>query len=173
MATGYYRIELDYCLDIDEVAELMIAASGGWTNSFQPRASRLGTKQYSAHNWIGEVMMPGTASGPGPGTASGLGSQVVIGITDYEYFVRKYRHNGRHNGRRMGHRHFWARGRHSAVLQVVDFFKAVIPRTLWRDVWIPEDERRMWAKVEADTIIPKITVAEARTQAELLAAERP
>ena len=155
MANGYYRIELDYCLDIDEVAELMIAASGGWMNSFQPRASRLGTKQYSAHNWIGEVM-----------TASGPGSQVVICITDYEYLGR----SNRHNDRRMGHRHFFAKGRHSAVLLVVYFFKAAIPSKLWRDVQISEDERRMWDKVEAGTIIPKITVAEARTQAELLRA---
>ena len=158
MATDYYRIELDYCLDIDEVAELMIInASGGWMNSFQPRKSRVGTKQHSTHNWKGQVMMPGTAPGPG--------SQVLIGITDYEFFRMKHQRS-----RRVGHRHFFAKGRHSAVLRVVDIFKAAIPSTLWRDVQIPEDERRMWAKVQAGTIIPKITVAEARTQAELLVA---
>ena len=154
MATDYYRIELDYCLDIDEVAELMIInASGGWMNSFQPRKSRVGTKQYSPHNWKGQVMMPGTAPGPG--------SQVLIGITDYEYFG----HKNDHNGRRVGHRHFFAKGPHSAVLRVVYFFKAAIPSKLWRDVQISEDERRMWDKVEAGTIIPKITVKEAQTQA--------
>ena len=160
MANGYYRIELDYCLDIDEVAELMIAVSGGWMNSFQPKETdgRVGSAHYSAHHWIGEVKMSGTGSGPG--------SQVLIGITDYEYFG----HKNDHNGRRVGHRHFWARGPHSAVLRVVYFFKAAIPRTLWRDVQISEDERRMWDKVEAGTIIPKITVKEAQTQALLLVA---
>ena len=160
MATDYYRIELDYCLDMDEVAELMIDASGGWMNSFQPRAlrSRLRTPQYSTRNWRGRVMMPGTGSG--------LGEQVTIGIRDYEYFGR----SNRQNARRVGHRHFFAKGRHSAVLGVIDIFKAAIPSTLWRDVQIPVDERRMWAKVQAGTIIPKITVAEARTQAELLVA---
>ena len=163
MATSYARIELDYCLDMDEVAELMIEVSEGCATRACRQVKMPG--HYSAHDWMFEVKMPGTASG--------LGEQVTIGITDYEYFGRAYRHNGRHNGRRMGHRHFWARGRHSAVLQVADIFKAAIPSTLWRDVQIPEHERRMWAKVQAGTIIPKITVAEARTAAELLAAERP
>ena len=168
MATGYYRIELDYCLDIDEVAELMIAASGGWMNSFQPTETdgRVRGVHYSTHNWIGEVMMPCTVCGLGPRTASGPGSKVVIGITDYEYFNRWRKQSSR----RMGHRHFFAKGPHSAVRRVVDIFKAAIPSTLWRDEEIPEDERRMWAKVQAGTIIPKITVAEARTQAELLVA---
>ena len=163
MATSYYRIELNYCLDMDEVAKKMIEVSEGCVIKACRQVKMPG--HYSAHDWMFLVKKPGTASGPG--------SQVLIGITDYENFVRKYRHNGRHNGRRRDHRHFWARGRHSAVLQVVDFFKAAIPKTLWRDVLIPEDERRMWAKVEADTIIPKITVAKARTAAEQLAAERP
>ena len=167
MATGYYRIELDYCLDIDEVAELMIAASGGWMNSFQPNETdgRVGSAHYSAHNWIGKVVRPCTVCGLEPSTASGLGSKVVIGITDYEYFKSR-----KQCSRRMGHRHFYAKGSHSAVLQVVDIFKAAIPSTLWRDEEIPEDERRMWPILQRGTIIPKITVAEARTQAELLVA---
>ena len=151
MATSYARIELKYCLDIGEVAELMIAASGGWMNSFRLLAKESG--HYSAHDWIVEVKMPGTASG--------LGEQVTIGITDFESFGRLLRFNGR----RKGHQHFWARGRDSAVLQVVDFFKAAIPSTLWHCEFLDVKERRGWAKVEAGTIIPKITVAEARTAA--------
>ena len=154
MVTGYYRIELDYCLDIDEVAELMIAASGGWMNSFRllPRVRGV---HYSAHDWIVEVMMPGTASGLGEKVT------VTIGITDFESFGRLRRFNGR----RKGHQHFWARGRDSAVLQVVDFFEAALPSTLWHCEFLDVKERRGWAKVEAGTIIPKITVAEARTAA--------
>ena len=154
MATDYYRIELDYCLDIDEVAELMIDASGGWMNSFQPRKSRVGTKQYSTHNWKGQVMMPGTAPGPG--------SQVLIGITDY-YFNR----SRKQFSRRGGHRHFFAKGSHSAVRRVVDIFKAAIPSTLWCDEEI-EDSRRGWPQVQAGTIIPKVTVETAQTYARLL-----
>ena len=151
MALCFARIELKYPLDIDEVAQLTVAASGGQMNSC--RLLPKNSEHYSGHNWRVEVKKPGTASGPG--------SQVLIGITDFESFGRMRQFNGR----RKGHRHFWARGRDSAVLQVVDFFKAAIPSTLWhRDV--PSLEvRQTWPKVEAGTIIPKITVAEARTAA--------
>ena len=132
MATGYYRIELGHCLDIDEVARCMMAASGGQMIDFKPeedkktngKVDKEGT-HYSRHNWKGKVKMPRTASG------RGRSKEIVIGITDYECMVRK-----KHCARQMGHRHFFAQGPNSAALQVVDIFKAVIPSTLWRDVEI-------------------------------------
>ena len=153
MVLCFARIELDYCLDIDEVAELIVAASEGQMNSFRLLPKDSG--HYSAHDWIVEVMMPGTASGLGEKVT------VTIGITDFESFGRLRRFNGR----RKGHQHFWARGRDSAVLQVVDFFEAALPSTLWHCEIYDVKERQRWAKVEAGTIIPKITVAEARTAA--------
>ena len=115
-------------------------------------------KRYSLPDWIGKATLPHTASG------CGRSKVVVIGITDYEYFSqtsvdRKYR------ARRAGHRHFFAKGPDAAVLQVVDIFKAALPSTLWHCDVPSLKERRGWPKVEAGTIIPKITVAEARTAA--------
>ena len=153
MALCFARIELKYPLDIDEVAQLTVAASGGQMNSC--RLLPKNSEHYSGHNWRVEVMMPGTASGLGEKVT------VTIGITDFESFGRLRRFNGR----RKGHQHFWARGRDSAVLQVVDFFEAALPSTLWHCEFLDVKERRGWAKVEAGTIIPKITVAEARTAA--------
>ena len=153
MALCFARIELKYPLDIDEVAQLTVAASGGQMNSC--RLLPKNSEHYSGHNWRVEVMMPGTASGLGEKVT------VTIGITDFESFGRLRRFNGR----RKGHQHFWARGRDSAVLQVVDFFEAALPSTLWHCEFLDVKERRGWPKVEAGTIIPKITAAEARTAA--------
>ena len=86
MVLCFARIKLKYCLDIDEVAELIVAASEGQMNSFRLLAKDSG--HYSAHDWIVEVKMPGTASGLGEKVT------VTIGITDFESFGRLRRFNG-------------------------------------------------------------------------------
>ena len=58
---SYYRAELDYALDIDEVAMRMINASDG----------KMVGKHYSLQYWKGRVRR---------GTGSGPGREVTIGI---------------------------------------------------------------------------------------------
>ena len=82
---GYYRIELDADLDIDEVAPLLIDASKGHMQRFQPKNQKTtdgkldkeGT-HYSSYNWVGRTCTRGTDSGPRKHT--------TIGITDFEFF---------------------------------------------------------------------------------------
>ena len=95
---------------------------------------------YSPHDWKGKVKLPRTASG------RGRSKEVVIGITDYEYFAQKSS-DRKYCARRAGHRHFFAKGPDAAVLQVVDVFKALIPSTLWRDVDTPTEvhDCKQWA----------------------------
>ena len=57
MTTGYHRVELDLCLDIDEVAECMMYASDGLMIDFEPdkaketdgKVDEVGT-HYSPHD---------------------------------------------------------------------------------------------------------------------------
>ena len=129
---GYVRIELDYCLSIDEVAMLLNKKFGD-TLSFNREAKttngevdRPGT-HYSSHYWAGEVHVPGTPPGPSKK------KKVEIGITDYEHFKK----NGR--GRRADHRHFYARGREAEIAFVIDCFMQAIPGVLWREA-VPSPE---------------------------------
>ena len=110
-------MELDACLDIDEVAPLMVAASRGRMREFVENSAKrtdgeedLDGMRYSHHNWKGRVL---------PSTGSGLGRHVTIGITDYEFFAQKAS-DRKWCGRREGHRYFFALGPKMAVDAVVD-----------------------------------------------------
>ena len=88
MADGYHRVELDHCLDIDEVARrMMMYASEGQMIDFKPDKAKDTDGQvdeegarYSPHSWKGKVKLPRTVSG------RSNRKEVTIGITDYEYF---------------------------------------------------------------------------------------
>ena len=80
MATGYHRIELDHCLDIDEVAKRMVDASEGKMIDMKPNKAK---ETDCAHDWKGMVRLPHTAPD------RGRSKEDIIGITDYEYFGRK------------------------------------------------------------------------------------
>ena len=156
MAGGYSRIELDHCLDIDEVAKLMKSASKGLMVDFKPAEPKATNGKvdaegahYSSYNWEGTVKMPRTASG------CGRKKKVIIGITDYEYFSK----DKKHCARRADHCHFMAIGTDAAVLQVIDVFKAVIPSTLWRDVDTPREvhDCKQWAP--QDRLINKVRMS--------------
>ena len=77
---NYYRIELGYPLDIDEIARLTLTDSGGKPQDFAPQSTKATGgvenhegKHYSLQNWVGYVT---------PGTGSGPCRQAIIGITD-------------------------------------------------------------------------------------------
>ena len=77
-AMSYYRAELDYALDIDEVAVRMINASNGKMVGFDRDDPKMTNgvvdpegKHYSSQYWKGRVRR---------GTGSGPGREVTIGI---------------------------------------------------------------------------------------------
>ena len=140
MDRPYHRIELDYPLDIDEVAEQLLTGSGGTLTNWQKKPPKhtdgcpdKDGAHYSLQNWGGGYT-PGTGSRammPGKKTKE-TEYMVVVGITDYEYLGPENA-GKRASGRRAGHRHFFAHGNPFAVMHVIDIFRAVIPGTLWRD----------------------------------------
>ena len=81
---GFARIELDYCLSIDEVARLLNKFPEKF--AFQPVVKTTKGvvdepgKHYSTHNWAGQVQVPGKPPG------ESKRKKVVIGITEYENF---------------------------------------------------------------------------------------
>ena len=108
-------------------------------------------QHYSRHNWKGGVKLRQNSR------ERDRTSNVIIGITDYEYFSYK-----KHCGRRAGHRHFFIRGSPQAVYQIVDIFKAAIPAELFRDAPDHPDVRKWWPMLAPGTVVPQVTVAEAQ-----------
>ena len=49
--SDYYRIELDYPLDIDETASIMLTDSGGKLEDFTPQSTKT-TGGVEYHQWI-------------------------------------------------------------------------------------------------------------------------
>ena len=105
------------------------------------------------HNWVGYVR---TGAGPGPR------KQVIVGITDYDYFGRSSAQK-KASCRRRGQCHSFAKGDITALCHVVDIFKKVVLGTLWRDDLVPNWARWRWPRLEPGTIVPNITAQEAQT----------
>ena len=135
MSRSYYRAELYYPLDVDEVVERMIAESEGRMQHFPPGPPKSTNgkpdppgRHYSTHNYKGRFPSD---------TTSGLGAEIIIGITDYEFFG-KTSSGKKASGRREGHSHFFITGKPKWVALATDQFKLSIPGSLWQDLGFNE-----------------------------------
>ena len=157
MAPGYRRLELDYPLDITDVAPHLIGCAVDfgldmidvWPGDRKMTDGQEDPegKHYSMFNYKGRAKFLNSRS---------AGKKVIMGITDYEIFQ-----NRTSCGRRFNRRHFFVLGNPTFVSKIIEVFKGVFAPTLWRDD-VPLTEVRMtWPMVPPGTVITKMSLAAA------------